>query len=122
MTNLLVDNISNPSNSIHAVLADSFLSKLRGLMFKKSLDYQAGLLLAEKSESRINTSIHMLFMNFDICAVWINKSFQVVDVKFAKKWKLAFFPVSPAQYVLELNSGQMNQFHIGDQLEFIYEK
>jgi uncharacterized protein len=122
MTNLLVNNFSNSSNSIHAILADSFFSKLRGLMFQKTLDNQAGLLLAENSESRINTSIHMLFMNFDICAVWINKSLQVVDVKFAKKWKLAFFPVSPAQYVLELNPCQINQFHIGDQLEFIYEK
>lgn len=87
-------------------------------MFNPGLPEYGGILLDEHSESVVNTSIHMLFMNFDITAVWINSNKQVVDVKLAKKWALAYFPKSPARYVLEISSDRMNDFQIGDRLEF----
>jgi len=122
MTTIHIKNLSKPSIVINAILAKSFFSKLAGLMFQKNLPNQSGLLLADSAESIINTSIHMLFMNFDICVVWINHNLQVVDVKYAKKWALAYFPKKAAQYTLELNISQMHNFSVGDQLDFLYEK
>ena len=122
MTTIQILNRSNPSVIINASLAKSFFSKLAGLMFQKYLPDQSGLLLADSSESKINTSIHMLFMNFDICVVWINQGLQVVDVKYAKKWALAYFPKKAAQYTLELNTSHMQDFSVGDQLDFSNEK
>ena len=122
MTTVLIKNLSKQSTLIKATLADTFFLKLAGLMFKNEINPDAGLLLTDSFESRINTSIHMLFMKFDICVVWINRQLQVIDIQYAKKWALAYFPKKPAQYTLELNSSQMDHFSVGDKLEFEYEK
>jgi len=95
-----------------------YLQNIKGLMFEPALPENGGILLDEHSESRLNTSIHMLFMNFDITAVWIDSQYQVVDVRLAKKWALAYFPKSPARYVLETSAQHFHDFHIGDLLEF----
>lgn len=87
-------------------------------MFEPSLATDQGVLLDEKSDSRINTSIHMLFMNFDITAIWINSQNQVVDVRLAKRWALAYLPSKPARYVLEASALRINDFLVGDQVNF----
>jgi uncharacterized protein len=122
MTTLLIKNRSKPNLIIQAKIADTFFSKLLGLMFKKRIEVNTGLLLSDRYESRINSSIHMLFMNFDICVVWLDKNLLVVDVKEAKKWRPAYFPRKAAQHVLETDVAHINDFSIGDQLSFEYEK
>lgn len=116
-------NISNPSSNttLHAFIADTFYSKLAGLMFRKSIPIDTCLILSERYESIINTSIHMLFMRFDIGVIWLSKDFTVVDKKFAKKWHLAYFSRLPAQHVIELHPTQLENFSIGDKLLFPYE-
>jgi uncharacterized membrane protein (UPF0127 family) len=115
-------NLDHPEIKIHANWCSSFFANLKGLMFVKSIPDFSGILLVENTESRLNTSIHMLFMNFDITAVWINSSHEVVDIILAKKWHLAYFPKKKAQYVLEINSSHLNDIHIGDRLQFENEK
>ncbi|MDO9120434.1 MAG: DUF192 domain-containing protein [Anaerolineaceae bacterium] len=122
MTTLLIKNKSKPNLSIQTKIADTFFSKLIGLMFKQNLDQNSGLLLSDRYESRINTSIHMLFMNFDLCVVWLDKNLLVVDVKEAKKWRLAYFSRAASQHVLETSVTHIKDFSIGDQLFFEYEK
>lgn len=122
MTTLQIKNNSNPTVSIQTKIADTFFSKLLGLMFKQKLDANSGLLLSDRYESRLNSSIHMFFMNFDLCVVWLDKNLLVVDVKKAKKWRPAYFPRAAAQHVLETSITHINDFSIGDQLSFEYEK
>ncbi|MBA4311037.1 MAG: hypothetical protein C0417_00210 [Chlorobiaceae bacterium] len=122
MTTINISNLSNPGFSITAQLAQSFLSKFLGLMFKKELLINQGIVLAENYESKFSASIHMLFMNFDICVVWLDKDLRVIDVKHAKKWHFAYFPKKAAQYVLELHFSKIFEFNLGDQLQFEYEK
>jgi uncharacterized protein len=122
MTTLLIKNISKPNLSIQTKVADTFFSKLLGLMFKHKLEDNSGLLLSDRFESRINSSIHMLFMNFDLCIVWLDKNLLVVDVRIAKKWRPAYFPKAAAQHVLETGVTHFNDFSIGDQLSFEHEK
>lgn len=113
--------ISNLNKSIAPVVVrkcDHFLQKFKGLMFIASISENGGILIDEQSESIVNTSIHMLFMNFDITAVWINADREIVDVKLAKKWALAYFPAKSARYVLEISSSRINDFNIGDKLSF----
>ncbi|MFZ2432037.1 MAG: DUF192 domain-containing protein [Lutibacter sp.] len=120
MTHLIqISNLNKESQPILAKNCTQFLQRLKGLMFVRSLADHSGILLDEQTDSSVNTSIHMLFMNFDITAVWINSSKQVVDVKLAKKWALAYFPKSPARYILETSSARINDFAIGDQLSFL---
>lgn len=91
-------------------------------MFKTKLEENSGLLLSDRFESRINSSIHMFFMNFDLCIVWLDKNLLVVDVIKAKKWYPAYFPHAAAQHVLETGVTHINDFSVGDQLFFEYEK
>jgi len=122
MTTLNIKNKSNPNLSIHAKIAKTFFSKLLGLMFAQKLEPNSGLLLSDRYESRLNSSIHMLFMNFDLCVVWLDKNLLVVDVIKAKKWHPAYFSRTAAQHVLEIGITHINDFSIGDQLSFEYEK
>lgn len=120
MTTAKITNLTKNITPVTVDVADSFFLKLIGLMFRKTLHPHEGLLLSEKYESIINSSIHMLFMQFDICVIWIDKSFYVVDKKYARKWRPAYFPKKAAKYVLELNATQINNYTIGDRLEIQY--
>lgn len=87
-------------------------------MFTPSLPDPAGLLLVQGSDSRINASIHMMFMRIDLAVVWINSDFEVVDRVLARKWKLSYVPRLPARYVLEAGVTRLNDFTVGDKVSF----
>ncbi len=97
---------------------DSFTCKLRGLMFRPRLDLDDGLLLVEKRNSRLETSIHMFFVPFDLAVIWINSDMTVVDKVLAKSWKPAYLPKADAQYTLEIHPDRWADYEIGDKVEF----
>jgi uncharacterized membrane protein (UPF0127 family) len=112
-------NSTHPLNlPIRAGYADTFLFRLRGLMFRPLLSETEGLLLVERSESRLNAAIHMLFMNFDLAVVWLNTQNEVVDVQFAKRWAPSYTPARPARYTLEIHPSRLKDFQIGDKVLF----
>lgn len=111
----LTKKIDNPARVQYG---DSFLTKLRGLMFRPRLDPDFGLLLVEKQNSRLNTSIHMLFVSFDLAVFWIDESMHVVDKVLAKSWKPAYFPKADAMYTLEIHPHRFTNYEIGDKVEF----
>jgi uncharacterized membrane protein (UPF0127 family) len=116
--NLIIHCPSKPQSMVHAKMCATFFCKLRGLMFVRSLDPADGLLLAEASEGRVGTAIHMLFMAMDITAVWINAGGVVVDVRHARRWQPILVPKAPARYVLEAHASRISDFAVGDQLIF----
>ena len=119
MRHVIINNSSVPtSKPIKAIYGDTFFLRLRGLMFSRTLPKDEGILLIEKDEGILNTSIHMLFMNFDITAVWLDKNNQVVDVKLARRWKLAYSPKTPARSVLEIHKDHLEDYRPGDILSF----
>lgn len=115
-------SIQNKTRKLKAGLtadyADTFASKLRGLAWQRSLAAERGLILAERSESRLGTGIHMLGMAFDLTIVWLDSEFQVVDLKFARRWRSLLLPRKPARYVIECAVSRYEEFQIGDQLAF----
>ena len=113
--NNLTKTIEKPA---HVGYGDSFLAKLRGLMFRKRLDLNEGLLLVEKRNSRLDTSIHMFFVPFDLAVFWINSEMTVVDKVIAKSWHPAYFPKADAQYTLEIHPDRFGDYEIGDKVEF----
>jgi uncharacterized membrane protein (UPF0127 family) len=72
-------------------------------MFRSRLPPDEGLLLVEKRDSRLDTSIHMLFVPFDLAVFWINSDMIVVDKVIAKSWKPAYFPKADAKFTLEIH-------------------
>jgi uncharacterized protein len=116
-----LQNLSN-KNQIKTEVAASFFSKFCGLMFRKGLSPDNGLILSESSESIINSSIHMLFMRFDITVLWLNRELKVVDKCVARRWHLAYFSKIPAKHVLELHVSQLDHFSVGDVLKIVDEQ
>lgn len=87
-------------------------------MFQKEIKPFSGVVLVESRDSVVNTTIHMLFMNFDICVVWIDKNDRVVDVKIARRWHLAYKPDKPACYVLEIHPKHIKDFKVGEKVAY----
>ena len=116
---IIVYNVNKSiENPAQVGYCDSFLCRLRGLMFRSRLDLNEGLLLVEKRDSRLDTSIHMLFVSFDLAVFWINSNMTVVDKVIAKSWRPMYFPKADARYTLEIHPQRIGDYEIGDKVEF----
>ena len=117
-----VGRLINTSTGItllsHVRWCDSFLCKLRGLMFRSHLEDGEGLLMVEPRASRSGASIHMLFMSFSIATIWLDDSMCIVDTVLAKPWRPAYVPAKPAKYTLEASSELLNKVSVGEKLTF----
>jgi uncharacterized membrane protein (UPF0127 family) len=114
-----VHNLTRPKTQpLVARYCSSFFCRLRGLMFRRSLPDNWGLLLVQSRDSRLDSSIHMLAMWIDLAVVWITDGGEVVDVRLARRWRPAYFPRRPARYVLEMEVAHLEDFHIGDKVRF----
>ena len=119
MNILSISNLSHDlPQPIQARYCDSFLCRLRGLTFRKSLNPQEGLLLVQSRENRLDAAIHMLFMAMDLTVVWINDKKIVVDIQKMRRWRPFYVPVQPARFILELDESWLPYFRAGDQLDF----
>ncbi len=116
---LTVHNLSHPiSNPAHIRRCDSFFCRFRGLMFRSHLDADDGLLLEIARDSRLDSSIHMFFVPFDLAVIWINSDLCVVDKIIARGWHPAYFPAQAARYTLEIHPDRFGNFQVGDKVEF----
>ncbi len=96
----------------------SFGAKLRGLMFRRSLAADEGLVLVENRSSIAATSIHMFFVYFDIAAIWLDEQYRVVHKVRAKSWRPYYASPQPARYVLEGPPALLDQVRLGETLHF----
>ena len=96
----------------------SFLCRLRGLTFRRSLGEDEGLWLIGTRESRLEAAIHMLFVFFPISAIWLDSSGRVVDAKLARPFALFYAARSQARDVLEGPPALLRRIGVGDQLRF----
>ena len=96
----------------------SYWCHLRGLQFVRDLPENEGLLFVTGYEGRTHTAIHMFFMFFSIAVVWLDKSGVVVDKQYAKPWRPAYAPRSPAQYYIEARPSLLHRVEIGDHIRF----
>ena len=114
-----LSNRSSPDAAPLTVrLCRSFLCRLRGLMFEKSMPPDWGLLLAQGRASRADSSVHMLWMRFDLAIVWLDENWVVVDARPARRWQPFLMPQKPARYVLETHIHYLDRYAIGDELYF----
>lgn len=93
--------------------ADTFFKRLRGLIGRKNLPQGYGLMIVPCN------SIHMLFMKFDIDAIFIDKNFVIKKiVENVKTWTgLAF--CFGAWAVVEVSAGEASRLNlaVGQKLE-----
>lgn len=113
--------VRNPSRRgllvARARWCESFLCRLRGLMFRPSLPRDEALLLVEGKPGRWNTAIHMAFVFQSLGIAWLDEEKEVVEVREALPWRW-YVPRSPARYVLEGAPEILNRLAEGDRLVF----
>jgi uncharacterized membrane protein (UPF0127 family) len=96
----------------------SFMCHFKGLMFRRSLPEDEGLLFVYGRESIMDTSIHMLFCFFPIATVWMDQEGRVVDAKLAKPWRPWYASRKPARFFIEARPSLLDRVKIGDRLQF----
>ena len=115
-------SIENKNKKLDDVLqikyCDTFLTQFRGLMFRSRLSRDEGLVLVGARDSRIESSIHMFFVSFDLTVVWVSADMKVVDKVLAKSWRPMYFSKQPAKYVVEIHPERWGDFEIGDEVQF----
>lgn len=79
-------------------IADTFLTRFKGLMGRKSLGAGEGLLLVDCR------SIHCFFMKMSIDAVYLAKDMTVLGVELLTPWRIGG-RFQKAAHVLELGAG-----------------
>lgn len=85
-------------------------------MFHPGIDNTEGILLSYSRPTRLDSSIHMFFMNFDLAVIWLDENFRVVDKILAKRWKPYYAPAIAATHVLETHPDRLVDFSNGDQI------
>ena len=90
-------------------IADSYFTRLRGLMFRKTLGKDEGLLLRKCS------SIHCCFMNFPIDVVYLNDRMDVLKVETVRPWRVGSI-VRGARHIMELAEGAAAPLKPGDNI------
>ena len=116
---ITLENMNRKIDSLPRIkYCDTFLTQLRGLTFRPHLARDEGLLLVGTRDSRLDSSIHMLFVSFDLTVIWINSEYKVVDKIIAKSWRPAYFSKQPAKYVLEIHPDRWGDYQIGDKVQF----
>jgi len=101
--------------------ADSYFSRLKGLMFKKDLDYVL-VLKPAKASNKSTSAIHTCFMRMTIDIVFLNENKEVYDIKQLKPWNF-YTPTAGASYILELKEGSIEKYKItiGNKFDFVCE-
>jgi uncharacterized membrane protein (UPF0127 family) len=119
MKSILIHNLTHPNaQPLTARYCDSFFCRFKGLMLRRKLPTNWGLLLVQPRDSRLDSSIHMLAMWIDLAVVWITDSGEVADVRLARRWRPAYFPKKPARYALEMDVAHLKDFQTGDKVRF----
>ena len=103
---------------VRARRCTSFLCRLRGLTFRRSLGPDEALLLVGDKESRLETGIHMFFVFFPIATVWLDGGGRVVDSVLARPFRPFYLPGRPAKDVLEGPPSLLEWVSEGDVLRF----
>lgn len=92
------------------IVAESTWARMRGLLGRKSLSADTGLLI------RPCRSIHMWFMRFPIDVAFLDQDLHVLKiVRNLRPWMLAWAPLK-TRCVLETAAGALHSVNLGDRL------
>jgi len=108
-------NISKNKKICNVKEAKSFFSRAMGLMFRRKLKKEEGLLI----ELSLGKSIHSFFMRFPIDLIFLDENFRVVELTTLNPWRF-YIPKKKVKWVLEVNEGVIKEknIEIGDRLCF----
>lgn len=103
--------INFESDVFYVEKADNFFKRFKGLMLRKHLAKDGGLLLKKCK------SVHTCFMKFSIDVIYLDENFIVVGKESLAPYKIGKY-FKRAKHVLELNKGVAKNIVVGMQMNF----
>ena len=108
---MILNKTTNELLKVKIICANNFFKRFKGLMLKKDID--CAMLFTNLTDS----SIHTLFMKFEIDVYFLDKNKIVFEKTTLKPWKF-YKPKKPAKYIMETKKDFL-KLKIGDKLEFL---
>ena len=110
---------------LSAIIADSFLKRMIGLMYRETLEEGKCMLFTFPSESMLG--IWMKSMKFPIDVIWLDSDLKIVSIMESlppcdKIFCKTYYPSSKSMYVIEFNSGFVKKNNISKQTKIELEK
>ena len=99
-------------------LANTPWQRTKGLMFEDKKKFDYALVFDFPRESKIGTSLHMIFVFFPIDVIFLNKSKKVVDKVTLPPFQPNYTPKKAAKYVIEMPEGKNKKIKIGDKISW----
>lgn len=99
-------------------MANGFFKRFIGLMFKSRCDYPLLLEIPQDIKIKERSSIHSLFMRFELALVFIDDKNLVYEIANLKPWKY-YVPKKGAKYIIEFDKREFDNYDlkIGDGIE-----
>jgi uncharacterized protein len=98
--------------------AKNTLERTKGLMFEEKKKFNYALIFEFPLESRVGTSLHMLFVFFPIDVLFLDKNQKVVDKVTLQPFIPNYTPKKAAKYVIELPNGKTNGVKLGQKINW----
>ena len=92
--------------------------RTKGLMFEDNKKFDYALIFDFPIESKIGTSLHMIFVFFPIDVLFLNKEKKVVDKVTLPPFQPNYTPRKAAKYVIEMPQGKAKTVKIGNKIEW----
>jgi hypothetical protein len=106
----LIDRTTGKIVAREVEIADTFWSRFRGLMFRRRFPPGAAILFKFKKPGRY--AIHMFFVGFPIDLLYLNRRFEIVEIREAlKPWRF-YRPRRFATNLVELPAGSVRKLGI----------
>ncbi len=96
--------------------ARGIIGRAQGLMLKRKLDPESGLLM----KFPYRNVVHSLFMRFGIDLIFLDSQKKVVELQTLKPWKF-YKPKKTCRWLIEVNQGVIEEknVEIDDEIEFL---
>lgn len=98
--------------------AYSAWKRFKGLMFEKPENFDFALVFPFSKDEKVKASLHMLFVGFPICVLFLNSGKRVIEKAVLKPWLLNFTPRQACKFVIEMPVQKGESISVGDFLEW----
>jgi len=98
--------------------AKSTWQRTKGLMFEDKKKFDYALVFEFPRESKLGSSLHMIFVFFPIDVLFLDKNKKVVDKVTLPPFQPNYTPKKAAKYVIEMPNGKAKKVKVGSKIEW----
>lgn len=114
----MVLKINNKILIKKVLFAKTTLERTKGLMFEDKKNFNYALVFEFPSESKVRSSLHMIFVFFSIDVLFLNKNKEIVDKITLNPFTPNYTPKKASKYVIELPKGKIKGIKLGQKADW----